>query len=118
MDKDNLDGQTPEEVESDVEKRLNEALADAQQGEETLEVKPQIVYGISLFWLSNGKPHVVVTGDPAPSLLELQMLLAPALANIEGDITAAKVVKGMAIEAHKRQEQMMQQMMRRKLEGK
>lgn len=59
-------------------------------GDDTNEVPPQIVYGISLFFMDNGKPHVEMTGEP--SLLDLQMLLAPALANIEGDIVASKVL--------------------------
>ena len=58
---------------------------------ENIEVKPQIQYGISVFFPTSGKPHVQITGTP--SLLELQMLLGPALANIEGDITANKAAE-------------------------
>jgi len=89
--------------------------APQQPGEDTIEVPPQIVHGISIFLMDNGKPQVEVTGTP--SLLDLQMLLAPALANIEGDITATKVVEMMKAEAQVRAAEMQTQAVRRRLGG-
>ena len=61
---------------------------------------PQIVYGISIFELENREMMVEVTGDP--DMGQLQRILAAALANLNADITARKVLEGMqALEARK-----------------
>jgi hypothetical protein len=83
--------------------------------DETTEIPPQIVYGISIFMMDNNKPHVEVNGTP--TALDLQMLLAPALANVTGNITAEKVVQLMKAEAQSRASNAASEAVRRRLLG-
>lgn len=77
-------------------------MADEPIKQEAIEqVPPQIVHGISLFLMDDGQPRVDITGEPTH--LECQMLLSTALANVEGDIVAHKVVKLLEAESQKRQ---------------
>jgi hypothetical protein len=58
---------------------------------DTIEVPPQVVYGISIFQMEDDRPAVHVTGEP--DLGQLQRLLGAALANLNADIVAQKVVQ-------------------------
>lgn len=60
--------------------------------------KPKPLYGISIFMMPDGKPMVQTTkraDGSDPSYLECQMLLAPALENINSEITANKVMANL-----------------------
>ena len=61
--------------------------------ETVVQVSPQIDYGVSIFMMDNNKPHVEVTGNP--SALQLEMLLVPALSNVQGDIIVGKMLTAM-----------------------
>ena len=58
-----------------------------------MEVPAQMVYGISCFQMEDDHPVVHVTG--APDLGQLHRLLTGALAGIESEMIAQKVVEVM-----------------------
>jgi hypothetical protein len=58
-----------------------------------IEAPAGVYYGISIFELENREIVVHVTGDP--DIGQLQRLLAGALANLNADITARKVIQAM-----------------------
>lgn len=97
------------DLEARLEEKINEAAAKTTEQQAEVEVPPQIVYGVSVFFLDNGKPHIELTGEP--SILECQMLLAPALANINAELAAEKVMQKMQQQAAKAH-------MRNKLSGR
>lgn len=63
---------------------------DTKEKFDDIAVPPQVVYGISIFQMDDDHPMVQVTGEP--DLGQLQRLLGSALANLQADITAEKVV--------------------------
>jgi len=64
---------------------------------ENIEVPAQVLYGVSIFQCDDDHPIVHVTGEP--DLGQLQRILVVALANMQADIIATKVVQ--KIEASK-----------------
>ena len=64
-----------------------------------ITVPPQVLYGVSLFQMEDDHPVVHVTGDP--DMGQLQRLLAAALANLQADIVAQKVVQRLEHERTK-----------------
>lgn len=79
------------------------ARASAEQGDEGLltneEAQPQVKYGISILELEDDTTVVHVTGTP--DLGQLQRLLSAALANLNADITARKVIEALRAEQAK-----------------
>jgi len=58
---------------------------------ESIEIPPQVLYGVSIFQCDDDRPQVHVTGEP--DLGQLQRLLSAALTNMTADIVAQKVVQ-------------------------
>lgn len=70
------------------------AQEEAQVAGDPQEQGNGIKYGISVFEMDDGRPVIHITGDP--DVGQLQRLMAGALANLESDITARKVVQMLA----------------------
>ncbi len=69
-------------------------VAPAAQPEAETPARPQVVYGVTILMMSNGRPHVEMTGKP--SYTQSIMLLEAALANLHAGCTAEMVLEMIA----------------------